>query len=154
MSDLGEKIVKKDLQIDAEEPSDNSDRPGAACATSAYASAGKLEGNNKTGAYAGAGWGHASAEWSIFDAEAKGPNVGAGVEVSEDNVRAMAKAELASASASAGLVTGTVGLAADTGFGISKSGLEAKVLGTGFSIGRKTGISLFGSGFEIDFGKW
>lgn len=87
----------------------------------------------------------ARAEWSIFDAEVKGPSAG----VEDSSTRAFAKAELASASASAGPVKATVGLSADTGVGVSSTQVEAKVLGTGFSFGRKMGISLFGTGVEF-----
>lgn len=94
---------------------------------------------------------HACAEVSISKAEVKGPNVYAGIKAHPvHGVEAMAKAELASASSSAGPLKLKAALAVDTGFGISPTGLETKVLGTGFSIGRKMGISVFGSGFEIN----
>lgn len=93
---------------------------------------------------------HARAEWSIFDAEAKGPSAETEATTEFLRARAFAKAELASASASAGPVKATVGLAADSGIEISPTQLEAKVLGTGISIGRKVGISLFGTGFEFE----
>lgn len=179
---------------------DTFDRPGNAFATSYYADArtyadggGKKPGKRlpKAGAYAGAGVGHARAEWSVFDAEAKGPNASAGAEASVLSVGAFAKAEVGSASASAarileaeakgpnagagagvsveslgaeafakaqlasvsvsaGPVKATLGLAADTGVGIGATGLEVKVLGTGFSIGPKTSVSLFGTGVECN----
>ncbi|KAA8591497.1 hypothetical protein FQN60_002440, partial [Etheostoma spectabile] len=128
------------------------DRPGKAFAAGTYAGAGKFEDelDEETGVYAGAGVGHVQAEWSYFEAEAKGPNASAGAEISRAvGVRAMAKAELASASASAGPVKATVGLALDTGGSLGPSGVEAKVLGTGFSFGRTMGVSLFGTGVEI-----
>lgn len=59
------------------------------------------------------------------------------------------KPKLASASASAGPVKATVGLSADTGGEIGLTQVEAKVLGTGFSFGRKMGVSLFGTGVEF-----
>lgn len=104
------------------------DRPGAAYAT-----------DNK-----------AHAEWSIFEAEAKGPSAAAEAKTEFLSARAFAKAEIASASASVGPAKATVGLSADTGVEISATQLEAKVLGTGVSIGRKVGISLFGTGFEFE----
>uniref|UniRef100_A0A668SJG6 Uncharacterized protein n=1 Tax=Oreochromis aureus TaxID=47969 RepID=A0A668SJG6_OREAU len=106
----------------------------------------------KAGAYAEAGVGHARAEWSVFDAEAKGPNAsaGAGASVASVSAQAFARAEIASASASAGPLKATVGLGLDTGVGVSPTGFEAKVLGTGISFGRKMGISLFGTGFEFN----
>ncbi|KAA8577951.1 hypothetical protein FQN60_002511, partial [Etheostoma spectabile] len=88
---------------------------------------------------------------SFFEAEAKGPNANAGVELStEQGARAFVEAGLGSVSAAAGPVKATVGLSADTGVGVGPSGLEAKVLGTGFSFGRTMGVSLFGTGFEFN----
>lgn len=149
-------VVQKHLEVAEGEPTDTFDRPARAYATDSYAGAGKFQDDNKgmSGAFAGAGLLHARGEWRGFDAEANGPNASAGYQVGEEGVRAMAKAEVVSASAAAGPAKVTLGLAADTGVGVGKSGIEAKVLGTGFSIGRKTGISLFGSKFEFDFGKW
>ncbi|XP_071333574.1 fibroin heavy chain-like [Trachinotus anak] len=140
---------------------DTFDRPGTASAAGTYAGAGTFAeafenkpGKRipKAGVYAGAGVGHARAEWSVFDAEAKGPNAsaGAGASAASLGARAFARAEVASASASAGPVKATVGLSADTGVGVGLTGVEAKVLGTGFSFGRKMGISLFGTGFEFN----
>ncbi|XP_078025889.1 uncharacterized protein LOC144464120 isoform X2 [Epinephelus lanceolatus] len=153
--DLDAEIVKEHLGVGtgrSQPVIDTIERPGKAVAAGAYASAGKYEDGSvdEIGVYAGAGFGHARAEWSFFDAEAKGPNASAGAEISKaTGVKAMAKAELASASAAAGPVKATIGLAADTGIGFGPSGLEAKVLGTGFTIGRRTGVSFLGSGFEI-----
>ncbi|KAG8003010.1 hypothetical protein GBF38_015660 [Nibea albiflora] len=140
---------------------DTIDRPGNAFAAGTYADAGTFAGGfedkpgkriPKAGVYAGAGVGLARAEYSVFEAEAKGPNAsaGAGVSASSLTAKAMAKAELASASASAGPVKATVGLALDTGISVSPTHVEAKVLGTGFSIGQKISVSLFGSGFEFN----
>ncbi|XP_078110192.1 uncharacterized protein LOC144520380 isoform X2 [Sander vitreus] len=155
MSDLSDEIVKGDLAVGTGRNQmmiDAIDRPGKAFAAGTYAGAGKFEDQSEEeiGVYAGAGVGHVRAEWSFFDAEAKGPNASAGAEISRAaGVRAIAKAELASASASAGPVKATVGLSADTGIGVGPSGVEAKVLGTGFSIGRTMGVSVFGTGFEF-----
>ncbi|KAE8292741.1 hypothetical protein D5F01_LYC07833 [Larimichthys crocea] len=138
---------------------DNIDRPGDAFAAGTYAGTGTFAeafenkpGKRipKAGAYAGAGVGYTRAEWSVFDAEAKGPNAGAGAGVTAIGAQAMAKAELASASASAGPVKATLGLALDTGASISPTQIEAKVAGTGVSFGRRTGISLLGSGIEFN----
>uniref|UniRef100_A0A3Q3IKN9 Uncharacterized protein n=1 Tax=Monopterus albus TaxID=43700 RepID=A0A3Q3IKN9_MONAL len=117
---------------------DTFDRPGKAFAVSTYAGTGTFaEGFEdkpgkripKAGAFTDAGVGHARAEWSIFDAEAKGPNASAGAGASVDTMsaRAFAKAELASASASAGPLKATVGLAADTGIGVSANVSQCKV---------------------------
>uniref|UniRef100_A0A0F8BVU0 Uncharacterized protein n=1 Tax=Larimichthys crocea TaxID=215358 RepID=A0A0F8BVU0_LARCR len=126
------------------------DRPGDAFAAGIYAGTGKLK--DTLGEYAAAGVGYARAEWKVFDAEAKGPNASAGFGVSESDrsAKAMVKAELASASAAAGPVKGTVGLALDTGASISPTQIEAKVAGTGISFGRRMGIYLFGSGVEFE----
>ncbi|KAG1933837.1 hypothetical protein F2P79_020363 [Pimephales promelas] len=120
---------------------DTFDRPGQAFAKGTYASAGTyadgfedkpMKRIPKAGLYAGAGVGLARAEWSIFDAMAKGPNASAGLEASlASGARAFAKAELGSASASAGPVKLKVGLAVDTGLSISLTAIEATVLGTG-----------------------
>lgn len=93
---------------------------------------------------------HARAEWSIFDAEIKGPSAGSEASTGILSAKAFAKAELVSASASAGPVKATVGLSADSGIEIGPTQVEAKVLGTGISFGRKVGISLFGSGIEFE----
>lgn len=93
--------------------------------------------------------GHAAAGWRIFDAEAKGPNAAAEAAMTEDAVGAIARAELASASASVGNVKATVGLGVDTGAKVTSDGVEAKVLGTGVKLGRTVGVSLFGTGFEF-----
>uniref|UniRef100_A0A3B4YJ01 Uncharacterized protein n=1 Tax=Seriola lalandi dorsalis TaxID=1841481 RepID=A0A3B4YJ01_SERLL len=140
---------------------DTYDRPGNAIATGTYAEAGTYANGledkpgkriPKAGVYAGAGVGLARAEWSICEAQAKGPNASAGVGASAATLsaEAFAKAEVASASASAGPLKATVGLAADTGASVGLTGVEAKVLGTGFSFGRKMGVSLFGTGFEFN----
>ncbi|XP_040910975.1 uncharacterized protein LOC121192962 isoform X2 [Toxotes jaculatrix] len=140
---------------------DTFDRPGNAFAVGAYAGADSFANGfedkpgkriPKAGLYAAAGVGYARAEWSVFDAEAKGPNASAGVGVSAASLsaRAFARAEVASASASAGPVKATVGLAVDTGVGVGATGLEAKVLGTGFTIGPRISFSLLGNGIEID----
>lgn len=96
-------------------------------------------------AYAEAGVGRACAEFEIFEAEAKGPNVYAGAEANVFGAGAMARAEIASASASAGPVGVKVGLGFDTGATVGLAGVEVKVLGIGFSIGPKTSISFLGS---------
>ncbi|XP_063297739.1 uncharacterized protein LOC134586165 [Pelobates fuscus] len=99
----------------------------------------------KVGAYAEAGVGKASAEYSVFEAEARGPNASAGAEASAIGVNAMARAEIGSASATAGPINVRVGLGVDTGVSVGPDGLELKVLGTGFRFGPTTSLSLFGS---------
>ncbi|XP_026077889.1 uncharacterized protein LOC113055715 [Carassius auratus] len=89
--------------------------------------------------------GRARAEYSIFEAETKGPSASAGAGVSPVKVEAMARAEVASASASVGPVGVKVGLGFDTGASVGEDGVEAKILGTGFSIGQKNSISVLGS---------
>uniref|UniRef100_A0A8C2H7X8 Uncharacterized protein n=1 Tax=Cyprinus carpio TaxID=7962 RepID=A0A8C2H7X8_CYPCA len=87
----------------------------------------------KAGVYAEAGVGQACAEYSVFEAEAKGPNASAGAEISVGGAGAMARAEIA------------MGLGLDTGASIGVGGVEAKFLGTGFSVGPKTSVSVLGS---------
>lgn len=138
---------------------DTFDRPAKAFAVGPYAGADAYADGfedkpgkrvPKAGVYAKAGVGHARAEWSIFDAEAKGPNASARASLSPLSARAFARAEVASASASAGPFKAKVGLAVDTGVGIGASGLEAQVLGTGFTIGPRVKISLLGNSFELN----
>ncbi|KAG1950166.1 hypothetical protein F2P79_011753 [Pimephales promelas] len=130
------------------------DRPGDAYAESTYARAGAYANSSKdepgkripkAGVYAEAGLGRARAEFSVFEAEAKGPNASAGAGASVVEVGAMARAEIASASAKAGPVGVKLGLGVDTGASVGVSGVEAKFLGTGVSIGPKTSVSVVGS---------
>ncbi|XP_032240490.2 uncharacterized protein LOC5514999 isoform X2 [Nematostella vectensis] len=99
----------------------------------------------KAGAFAEAGVGEAKAEYSIFEAAARGPNAGASAEASVLGVKAMATAGIGTASAQAGPIGVKVGLALDTGVGLGVDGFEAKFLGIGFSVGPKTSISLLGN---------
>lgn len=46
-----------------------------------------------------------------------------------------------------------LGLGVSTGGQIGPGGVEVKVAGTGISLGKKTGISVFDNEFYIDFGK-
>uniref|UniRef100_A0A8C1S194 Uncharacterized protein n=1 Tax=Cyprinus carpio TaxID=7962 RepID=A0A8C1S194_CYPCA len=99
----------------------------------------------KAGYHAEAGVGRARAEASVFEAEAKGPNASASAEASLVKLGAVARAEIASASAKAGPVGVKVGLGLDTGASIGVDGVEAKFLGTGFTIGPKVSVSVLGS---------
>uniref|UniRef100_A0A8C0YAX2 Uncharacterized protein n=2 Tax=Cyprinus carpio TaxID=7962 RepID=A0A8C0YAX2_CYPCA len=129
--------------------SDLIDRPASAHTAAKYATAGSYDEYGKiipkTGVYAKAGVGRARAEYSVFEAEAKGPNASAGAEVSGTGAGAMARAEIASASAKAGPVGLKVGLGFDTGASVGLDGVEAKFLGTGFTIGKKTSVSVLGN---------
>uniref|UniRef100_W5KA83 Uncharacterized LOC111189332 n=1 Tax=Astyanax mexicanus TaxID=7994 RepID=W5KA83_ASTMX len=152
------------------------DRPGKASAEGPYAEAGAyacaFEGKPgkrvpKAGVFAEAGVGRARAEWRVCEAEAKGPNASAGVhadilgveaeafsilEAGIEGVGAMARAEIASASASAGPVEVKAGVGFDTGVSINplKFSAECKVLGCGLSLGGKTSVSLLGSELSIN----
>ncbi|XP_042622920.1 uncharacterized protein LOC122146683 [Cyprinus carpio] len=139
---------------------DTFDRPADANAEVTYARAGTYAeafenkpGKRipKAGVYAEAGLGRASAEFSVFRVEAKGPNASASAEATAARLGAgaMAQAEIGSASASAGPIDVKVGLGVDTGGYIGLGGVEVKFLGTGFSIGRKTSISFLNS--ELSF---
>ncbi|XP_057188078.1 uncharacterized protein LOC130553235 isoform X2 [Triplophysa rosa] len=135
---------------------DTFDRPGDAYTEDTYARCGthavafedepgkRLP---KAGAQCEAGVGRARAEFSVFEAEAKGPNASAGAEASVGalGASAMARAEVASVCAKAGPVGVKVGLGVDTGVSVGLGGFEAKFLGFGFTIGPKTSISLLGS---------
>uniref|UniRef100_A0A3B4E8I2 Uncharacterized protein n=1 Tax=Pygocentrus nattereri TaxID=42514 RepID=A0A3B4E8I2_PYGNA len=137
----------------------NFDRPAEAYAdglyadTKTYAEAGfeNKPGKRipKAGAVAEAGVGRAGAHWSVFQAEAKGPNASASAEANLDEAGAMARAEVGGASASAGPVGVKLGLGVDTGVKISPTMIEAKFLGTGLTLGSTIGISLFGSELKI-----
>lgn len=137
MSARDHQLVKEDLKID-------SGRTSKAGDAGEYAAAGAFNRWDGVGAYAGAGLGHTEG------GAVKGPNVGAGAELSlTEGARAVVNAELISVSTSAGPAKATVGLSAETGGTISPTQVEAKVLGTGFSFGRKVGFSVLGSGFEF-----
>lgn len=139
----------------------NINRPYEASATTVYADAGVFADGfkdkhwkclPKAGVFVGAGMGHVRAKWSMFDAEAKGPNAIAiaGASMESFSATAYVKAEVASASASAGPLKATVGLSADTGIRVNfKSAVEVKVLGTGFSFGNKMSLSLLGNEIEL-----
>ncbi|KAK9966911.1 hypothetical protein ABG768_003993 [Culter alburnus] len=133
---------------------DTYDRTGNAYTESTYAGAGTYVSGfedepgkriPKAGVYAEAGVGEARAEYSVFEAEAKGPNASAGAEASVIGVGAMARAEIASASARAGPFGVKLGLGVDTGASVGANGLEAKILGTGFKFGSNPSISVLGS---------
>ncbi len=129
--------------------SDTYDRPASAHTAGTYAGSGSYDETGKripkNGVYAAAGVGKARAEYSVFEAEAKGPNASAGAEISGVGVGAMARAEIASASAKAGPLGVKVGLGFDTGASAGLDGVEAKFLGTGFSVGKKNSISVLGN---------
>ncbi|XP_057187789.1 B-cell receptor CD22-like [Triplophysa rosa] len=108
---------------------DTFDRPGDAYTEDTYARCGthavafedepgkRLP---KAGAQCEAGVGRARAEFSVFEAEAKGPNASAGAEASVGalGASAMARAEVASVCAKAGPVGVKVGLGVDTGVSV------------------------------------
>ncbi|KAG5839064.1 hypothetical protein ANANG_G00200980 [Anguilla anguilla] len=138
---------------------DTFDRPGSATATGVYAGAGTyaeegftnkaMQRIPKAGAYAGAGVGRAGAEFSVFEAEANGPNASAGAQASlSHGVSAMARAELASASATAGPVKVQAGLGVDTGVSAGPDGVEVQLLGTGVRLGPSPKLSVLGSSVE------
>ncbi|PWA24318.1 hypothetical protein CCH79_00018692, partial [Gambusia affinis] len=150
-----------DVSVDANgllEVIDTFDRPGDAYTEDTYARTGTyaIAGGEdkpgkrvpKAGAYAEAGVGKARAEYSVFEAEARGPNASAGAGANPLGASAFARAELAGASAAAGPLKVKVGLAADTGVSVGAHGLEAKVLGTGFTIGERPSVSIVGNELE------
>ncbi|XP_058646971.1 uncharacterized protein LOC131549138 [Onychostoma macrolepis] len=107
----------------------------------------------KAGVYAEAGVGRYSAEYSVFRFEAKGPNASVVAEATAARLGAgaMAQAEIASASVSAGPVDVKLGLGVDTGAYVGLGGVEAKILGSGASIGPKISVSLLGSELSFSF---
>ncbi|KAI1890251.1 hypothetical protein AGOR_G00151790 [Albula goreensis] len=104
------------------------------------------------GAKAEAGVGRARRSEGRMEVEARGPNAAASAAVSLTGAEAMARAELAGASATAGPLNLKVGLGVDTGASIGPGGVEAKVLGCGFTVGPKISMSLFGN--EFGFSLW
>uniref|UniRef100_A0A803JGH7 Uncharacterized protein n=1 Tax=Xenopus tropicalis TaxID=8364 RepID=A0A803JGH7_XENTR len=135
---------------------DTYDRPAEASTVGCYAETGSYAhggGQNKpgkrvpkAGAYAAAGVGEAKAEYSVFGAEAKGPNASAGAEANAYRAGAMVRAEVGSVSAAAGPVKATLGLGVDTGVQVGADGIEAKILGTGIRVGPNPSVSVLGSG--------
>ncbi|KAJ8412253.1 hypothetical protein AAFF_G00145200 [Aldrovandia affinis] len=83
------------------------------------------------------------------EVERKLANAKIGHEFSLKKVSAMADAELMSVSGKVGPVDAKVGLSVKTGAAIGTDGLEAKVLGTGFTLGKRISVSFLGS--EIGF---
>uniref|UniRef100_A0A4W4GYZ6 CUB domain-containing protein n=1 Tax=Electrophorus electricus TaxID=8005 RepID=A0A4W4GYZ6_ELEEL len=136
------------------------DRPGGAYAEGPYANADTCayaftdkpgQRIPKAGAIAEAGVGRAGAEWSIFEAEAKGPNASAAAQANVLGVNAMARAEVGSASASAGPLKVTAGLGVDTGVRAGADGVEVKFLGTGIKVGETgVGVSVLGMDFSMN----
>uniref|UniRef100_W5NNV6 Si:ch73-106k19.5 n=1 Tax=Lepisosteus oculatus TaxID=7918 RepID=W5NNV6_LEPOC len=125
------------------------DRGGDASAKGTYAESGTYASGSRgiptAGAFAEAGVGHAKAEFSVFEAEAKGPNASAGVQASPLNASAVARAEVGSASASAGPLEVKAGLGVDTGASVGVDGVEVKLLGTGFKMGPNPSLSVLGT---------
>lgn len=52
-----------------------------------------------------------------------------------------------------GALSGRLGVGIDTGVQTKDSSVRAEILGTGFTLGRKVGVSVLGIDFEIDFGR-
>jgi len=138
---------------------DNYDRPTESKAVAGYAIA-KTEKNGlvdkhgerfpKAIALAHAGVGHVYVAWSVFVAEAKGPNAGVVYKATPLNISAFATAELCSASTMLGLVHAKLGLGVDTGASFGIEGLTVMFLGTGFSIGPGTlGFRFLGTEIRI-----
>ncbi|KAI1890252.1 hypothetical protein AGOR_G00151800 [Albula goreensis] len=103
------------------------------------------------GAKAEAGVGRVSLVEDDAMVEARGPNAGASTEISEAGVSVMTRAELAAVEAAAGPVNAKIGLGIDTGAAVKDGSVEAKVLGCGVSLGRKTSVSVFGTEIGLSF---
>ncbi|KAI5103634.1 hypothetical protein C0J45_7215, partial [Silurus meridionalis] len=133
---------------------DNFDRPGKTYSdgvytgTNTYANGfGDEPGKRipKAGAVAEAGVGRAGAAWSVFSAEARGPNAAASAKAKGLEAGAIVGAELGSVSAVAGPVEAKLGLGVETGVSLGPAKLELKLLGTGFTLGNIIEVSFFGS---------
>lgn len=53
----------------------------------------------------------------------------------------------------ASIFNANLGFGVGTGMGIKDGSVVVKILGTGVKLGQKIGVSVLGSGFEVDFGK-
>uniref|UniRef100_A0A673GXR8 Uncharacterized protein n=1 Tax=Sinocyclocheilus rhinocerous TaxID=307959 RepID=A0A673GXR8_9TELE len=144
----GQPIVDSNVDlVDIINIIDTYDRPADASAEGTYAQSGvkPMKRIPRAGVFAEAGVGRARAEFSVFEAEAKGPNACASAEAYVVGAGAIAQAEIGSASAKAGPVGVKLGLGLDTGASIGPNGVEVKFLGTGFSFGPRTSLSFLGS---------
>ena len=83
-------------------------------------------------------------DFSVFGAEAS-------VNYSSTSAEAGAKVVLAGGSVS--IFDLQLGLGISTGGGIVDDSLVLNVLGTGLSVGRKTGVCVFDNCFAVDFGR-
>lgn len=101
----------------------------------------------RLGLEAKASVGHVRVTEDDVSVEASSPNASAMFVA--NNREVMVGAEIASASVSAGPVGVKVGLGVKTGARVGDDGAELKVLGCGMSVGRTTGVSLFGN--ELKF---
>lgn len=103
----------------------------------------------------------AEAQASVFHAVGKDDGIAT---VNLDILQAKAEAWTSMAGAGVGVSANlvdahasvfdlTLGVGIDTGAGIHDDSFEVKALGCGFTLGRKVGISVFGSSFGVDFGR-
>uniref|UniRef100_A0A671U6L9 Uncharacterized protein n=1 Tax=Sparus aurata TaxID=8175 RepID=A0A671U6L9_SPAAU len=151
MSAEAARLVGRGTCVNGSDDKRDKKQPARDFAVLSYAGTEKEDDDIKgKGVYAAGGLGYVRAEDGLVCFEAKGPSVGLGAGASDElGARLFAKAELASVSASVGAMKATLGLSADTGIGVGPSGVEAKFLGTGVSIGRELGFSVFGSGVTV-----
>lgn len=106
----------------------------------------------RLGLEAKASAGHIRVTEDDVSVEASGPNASPMFVANNREAQVMVGAEIASASVSAGPVGVKVGLGVKTGARVGDDGAELKVLGCGMSVGRTTGVSLFGN--ELKFRLW
>ncbi|KAJ8389883.1 hypothetical protein AAFF_G00113520 [Aldrovandia affinis] len=125
------------------------DKEPAFSAEEPYAGIGTYGKTKFDGFTAEAGLCNAKQSVGDVEVEAKIANAKLSGEFTLNKVSAMADAELVSVSAKAGPVDAKLGLSAKTGASVGADGVEAKFLGTGFTIGKRMSVSLFGS--EIGF---
>lgn len=116
--------------------------------------------NAGAGVYASENGAGAGAKAELFkDSVSVGPvkgkasvlNGGAKASVSTSGVKAEVKADVISVGASVGPVQAKVGVDFSCEGHVGKDGVGYKLAGTGFSIGKKTGVSFFGNEFYLHF---
>lgn len=103
----------------------------------------------------------ADAQASIFHVVGKQGGIATvSVDVLQAKVKAWSSVAGAGIGVSANLVDAqasvfdlTLGVGLDTGVGIQDDSFTVEALGCGFTLGRKVGISVFGTSFGVDFGR-
>lgn len=122
---------------------ENHDRDAFADATGTpVADVGTYQTRSTVGAYARAMTVEARAGVSVLEVGARGPNAAIGAHAGPSGLMVYGKAELVRAEASAGGAVVGVGLDVNTGASIGPDGVDASVLGFGFSIGPRVAVRI------------